>query len=157
AGVLRRAPADAAVLVPQVQRPHRGKRMDGAVGRECLRDVLTHLEPLPSMDATVSSDAVRTTVGEVSIGDCRSSQMKVTRLGRTGIVAGVAAAALAAGGVGIASATGTSGSTPTDLTTAKQKADKRFDAAQQRLTKLKTRVDGAKVLTSGHKSLLDSE
>ena len=55
--------------------------------------------------------------------------MKVTRLGRTGIVGGVLAAALAAGGVGIASAAGTSGSAPTDLTTAKQKADKRFDAA----------------------------
>jgi hypothetical protein len=83
--------------------------------------------------------------------------MKVTRLGRTGIVAAVAAAALAAGGVGIASAAGSSGSTPTDLTTAKQKADKHFDAAQQRLTKLKTRVDGAQALTGAHKSLLDSE
>ena len=83
--------------------------------------------------------------------------MKVTRLGRTGIVAAAAAAALAAGGVGIASAASSSGSTPNDLTTAKQKADKRFDNAQQRLGKLKTRVDGAKALTNAHKSLLDSE
>jgi len=83
--------------------------------------------------------------------------MKVTRLGRTGIVAGVAAAALAAGGIGIASAAGTSGSTPTDLTAAKQKADKRFEAGQARLAKLKTRVDGAQALTDAHKSLLDSE
>src|SRR4051812_13875011 len=91
----------------------------------------------------------------VPIGDCRSSQMKVTRLGRTGIVAGFVAAALAAGGVGIASAAGTSGSAPTDLTTAKQKADKRFDAAQQRLGKLKTRVEGSEPPTSEQKSLLD--
>jgi hypothetical protein len=83
--------------------------------------------------------------------------MRVTRFGRTGIVAGVVAAALAAGGVGIASAAGASGSSPTDLTTAKQKADKRFDAAQQRLGKLKTRVDGSSAFTSAHKSLLDSE